>query len=644
LIIPRQADETTLATLTTSLPPGNNLVVAVVQLTSTAPATISAGSLTLKRDTTILRSNAYPMALSSNPPNNQKWWAAVALDSNSPASPSYSVTASASDAGISGEAKIVVLSGVSGSQIQGSSTAIGGAETTLATLTTSLPPGAKIIIAVVETSNTAGTAVDIDAAALKLKTGTATLTSNEFRFRHSDISEASYHTQMLLYLHTSAPASPTYTIAASASQSGVYGRATIAAITIDDTLSAAYVDGVSTRISTSDTILGSVPTTFSPGGSVIVIAPEQFKGFDKRRGTTSAAGNNRLQQNSATTGQTSNEFTLQFPVENGDDDGKGFSLLNRFTNIPSSPSYRVLAKNADNVVKGETKILAIRAGLIYTQDVAETLAGSETLTRTSLLTRAQTDSFTTSETINPLGNFKRDLGESLGVVASPLRHTSIIRLITDSQPFLDIIFATRLLTVAEALSLTDSAFRSTALFRNLSEGLSLSALGRRIGEYTRPIGDLLTLLANPSKTSIFNRLTSVPIEISDSVLRRSVLTRAISDLVETVDSALRGRLLILEETLKIKPLIGGLHELHPSATPPNPYTSTFPIIDLSTPPQTIANPYTGEASSTYPSPAEWVIENPYTTLSLASLVAGALLLRRKRGRKKLTQSSPKHPA
>ena len=196
-------------------------------------------------------------------------------------------------------------------------------------------------------------------SALNLKRG-SNLATAQYSVYHaaSGTVAGAWQVQLIPYMDNSAPASAQYTVTATASANNVVnGRATIVAFN-RGSLSAAYSDGGSVAILASETPIKTLSTSFSLGADVAVIASEQFDNTGTSTRTISA-GNDKLQQNDQATGQTTNEYIMRIPVNNGNDDGKGFGLLNTYTNVPASPEYEVKATASATSVNGESKILAL---------------------------------------------------------------------------------------------------------------------------------------------------------------------------------------------------------------------------------------------------------------------------------------------
>lgn len=322
------------------------------------------GNLKLARGSTTLMSNQYAIAISSSNPHKQKWYVLMALDF-APQNPTYTVKATAAATGISGEAKILAISGLTGASAQGSSTAIGQlTETTLATLSTSLPAGDNVVIAILESQNTDTSIRSLPS--LNLKRGSNYLATAQFYVFYTASSTAvgAWQVQLIPYLDASAPASAQYTVTAKSDvtiENDVYGRATIVAFSVGS-LSAAYSDGPSNEIKASQTIVNKLScTSFLAGSDVMVIASEQLWNYDTSNYNYINADLNKLQQDNSSSGQATNQYTISLGISSpADDNGKGFGLLNRFTSTPASPQYEVWAqKSSSYTVSGEAKILAL---------------------------------------------------------------------------------------------------------------------------------------------------------------------------------------------------------------------------------------------------------------------------------------------
>jgi len=107
--------------------------------------------------------------------------------------------------------------------------------------------------------------------------------------------------------------------------------------------------------------IATLATNIPSGSDAIVIASEQV---DNTAAATNSilSGEDKLQQNDDGGTQTTNEYTLQYPVDGaGTDDGKCFALLNEFYPTPLYPTYKVKARanSVPSYINGEAKILVL---------------------------------------------------------------------------------------------------------------------------------------------------------------------------------------------------------------------------------------------------------------------------------------------
>lgn len=99
-------------------------------------------------------------------------------------------------------------------------------------------------------------------------------------------------------------------------------------------------------------------TTIPSSSDAVVIASEQV---DNTGSSTNSISNGllKVQQDDDSSTQTVNEYTLQYPINAGNDDGKGFALLNYFYPMASTPTYTVKATASATGMNGDAKILVL---------------------------------------------------------------------------------------------------------------------------------------------------------------------------------------------------------------------------------------------------------------------------------------------
>src|SRR5574337_913704 len=179
------AAKTTIFSHTSSVPSGDNLVLAEINLHNTVSGTrtFAAGALTIDRNGNTLSSNENAFTLDgSTAVINSHSVLLIANDPNAPASATYDVTADPSNTGVNGQAQVFVIHGLKYSFVDGSNTALTTADTTLATnsITTNGATDTIASIAAVETKDTGTTTKTINPGSMKLVNGSTVLASNEF--------------------------------------------------------------------------------------------------------------------------------------------------------------------------------------------------------------------------------------------------------------------------------------------------------------------------------------------------------------------------------------------------------------------------------------------------------------------------------
>ncbi|MER3407141.1 MAG: hypothetical protein C4278_01825, partial [Patescibacteria group bacterium] len=334
--------ETTIGSLATNLPAGDNLIIVVFQFDATQAAavrTISAGNLRLKRAGVTLASNEFLIrADGGTAGKKQVATMLVYRDAGAPANPTYEVTAQADGAGSQGEVKILVINNPPASSFaDGVSVQIGTAETTILTHSPNLPAGDNIVIAIFQADNNSNGGRTISAGNLKLKRGTQVLSSNQnaivLEIASGAIRSMGY---MLIARDVGAPANPTYTVTALASAAGVNGEAKIIVL---QGLNSEFLDTPNVSIGTSETIIGTLNTTLPAGENVIIAGIDTINTVNAVR--TINADNIRLKTGGVT--QSSNQFNFEYGASGSSFRMRGFGLLWRHPSAPANVSYQVTA-------------------------------------------------------------------------------------------------------------------------------------------------------------------------------------------------------------------------------------------------------------------------------------------------------------
>jgi len=186
------------------------------------------------------------------------------------------------------------------------------------------------------------------------------LASNEFTYDLTPSTSARASSSgLILARDVGAPANPTYTVTAlygSGGATGVNGEAKIFVISAGGVVQHALTDSGSVGIGTSETVIGTVSTTFVPGDNVVIAAHQYDNTLSSQRNVLTS--NSRVVQGG--TPRASNEFEIRLGDSATTADANiGEGLLWRHAGAPANPSYDSRALASATGVNGETKIAVI---------------------------------------------------------------------------------------------------------------------------------------------------------------------------------------------------------------------------------------------------------------------------------------------
>jgi hypothetical protein len=348
--------QTTLTSLITSFPAGDNIIIAAVQLNSTDTGTesINAGNLKLNRQKgATLASNQYALSVSTAGTHNS--YVLIAEDAGAPLNAAYNVTGIAGATVIFGGAKILALSGVTNHYFNDSaSVSFGTTETSIATMPTSLPAGDNIIIASVTIDNGA-TAQNISAGNIKIKDGATTLASNQFRMNLGTAAPTDVQTILIIAKETGASANANYNITVTGATTGAVAEVKAVALQVYNSY---FYDGGSVVIPASEVNVVNVSTTIQSGQEIVAIATGQFVDTDSSIETI-ISNNYDLKENNID--KSSNQHGMQgFAAYAAVGDGFRHTLLWRNGSSGTNPLYNLTARASATGLNGEGKILIMQ--------------------------------------------------------------------------------------------------------------------------------------------------------------------------------------------------------------------------------------------------------------------------------------------
>jgi len=230
---------TTLLTHASTVPAGDNVVIAAVELdkSSGGPSeSIAAGNLSLVKGATTLASNQFAMNF-RNPTkaNRGTGFLLLAQDLGAAANPTYSITCLETGKQLNGAAQVIVLNGLSSAFVDSGSVAISNvALTTIGSLNTAFPAGESVAIASDQFVNTAAGQVNIVAGnELLVPVGTAPNAVSQFDLNLcGGVVECMDFPSGLLLRITTGALNQTFRTQAQASAAGINGESKILAISM----------------------------------------------------------------------------------------------------------------------------------------------------------------------------------------------------------------------------------------------------------------------------------------------------------------------------------------------------------------------------------------------------------------------------
>ena len=374
--VPVGVGASTLASIATTLPAGDNLIIAAVSFSATNTINVSAingrgtpvtcsgtnGALTLQRGATVLATNCYPVlfggiATISAQRRQNKTFFFVYKDIGAAANSTYSITAAdANNLSPNGEAKILVISNAPNSVYAvGTFNSLGTIEQTVVqTGATTLPQGDNLVIAAVQIDNLKNNLQNVLANNLRLVRNPAgtnvTLDSNPyaiFLINNSPQDNEEY-SHLLLAVDSNAAAASQYGVRATmgSNNSGqLEGK-----ILVIQGLGAAISTGAA-LLTTSVADVGPALTTSFPavraGGGNVVIASTRYNVAVVAGGPfTTAATEEQIAYNSI------NRASNQFGFSNCDTGVSNAcqhfptALLWRQTAAPANPTFSLRSRSS----------------------------------------------------------------------------------------------------------------------------------------------------------------------------------------------------------------------------------------------------------------------------------------------------------
>lgn len=364
--------ETTIGSaFNTTLPAGDNIVIAVVALRNISGVTrvINVGNLRLKKGAVVLASNynLIRVGRTAIPGNNnfpQETYFFVYHDVGAAANPTYSVTAIASGLGISGEIKMVVINNAPNVKFGNSNNVnILNTQTTIYSLsTTPFPAGDNIVIAAVQLDNTSWGTRNINSGRLRCeRVGLGTIASNYFQINLERNNRANRGASMLLIAKDKkAPANSVYRITGQASANGIVAQARV--IVISGLSSAFAKTPTFVPVGNTVTTIVNLPTAFPPGENVVLTSVQYDNNAGAQRNILS--GNEYIFNKGLSVSSNAFDINLCRSINTICDDFSDGLLWRKYNSTANeSFSFRALANAAG--INANASLLAINFPLKF---------------------------------------------------------------------------------------------------------------------------------------------------------------------------------------------------------------------------------------------------------------------------------------
>jgi Tfp pilus assembly protein PilX len=355
--------ETTIDSLATTLPAGDNLIIVAVSFRNTTDEkTIAAGDLKLKKGAAVLASNQYVIKFGDSPPSGSDFPQRTAFllykDVGSTANPTYTVTAelTASGGTTSAGVKILVINNPPNSSFEdGPSVDVGTSDTTVLSHASTVPAGTNVVLAAVQLNNASGTqTVGLAVGELDLRRGATVLATNMYQMNFSDANDANPGNGVLLIARDAgAPANPTYTVLADATITNRLD-AEVKIIVLNG-LTSAFAADDDDSVPAALTTITTLATGF-PAGETIVIAANQYEN-DNSAQRNFLAGNDQIAENGTSVSSSIFDLNLCGSPNRCDDFAAGLFWRNPVA--PANPTYVTRVQPSGTGVDVESKIVAI---------------------------------------------------------------------------------------------------------------------------------------------------------------------------------------------------------------------------------------------------------------------------------------------
>jgi hypothetical protein len=356
------ASRSTLATLATLFPAGDNIIVAPVHVVSTDAGNENV-DIRLYKSTTLLAQNEFLAETGASAKGN--FYTLLYKDTGAAASPTYTVEVCTSATAVNAQADILAMNGFTFTDfVDGTSTALGTGDTTLATKTTSFASGNNVVIAMVSVDN-GGTAQDVVAAGVRVKNNAGTeIASNQFAMSLANAAPSDIQNILLVAKDDSAPANAAYSVTGK-SANAANGEAKLLIL---QPKSYVYADGTSQAIGTGGSSLTSMATSFAAQLDKAIITDIEIDDSDAGTEVIDANNLDLFSEDTSPLLNSATSYAIEANAVSGNaGDGFRFGFVMKDAVEIANPTILTQAIASATGLNGESKIIAFEIANPVTQ-------------------------------------------------------------------------------------------------------------------------------------------------------------------------------------------------------------------------------------------------------------------------------------
>jgi len=312
-----------------------------------------------------------------------------------------------------------------------------------------------------------------------------------------------------------------------------------------------YTDSGSTGITTTETQLGSISTSFPSSSSIAVIGSIQADDTDSVQENLVVTTGYEIREGSTTRSILAHSVE-EFDVSGTTGEGLRLTALWQTDNLSSaSPTIDVRADASATGLNGEVKLLAIQIAAPAERSGTDTPVISDSATKVASYIRTSTSTPVIADSATRIASYIRAATDTPAISDSATRTGSYIRSGTDTPVITDSALVVRTRNAIDTPAITDSATRTGSYIRTRTDepvitdsGIpshsktdtpAISDSATRTGNYIRSVTDT-PAISDSAQATQGQFFTDTP-AISDSTTRIKNSIRLATDTPAISDSA-----------------------------------------------------------------------------------------------------------